>query len=162
MFLISLQNLFSFSRKSNFRILYFQMSWRHQMPKHKTRNTFHWITWEKNTVYQWNMANIFHIIKEKISSKNFAKTAAWKLVPCRLCLQKIKLSFYWKIKFFNQATYIKYVIAKLSKFVRISMLTLSDSFLQRIIWKLNRAWNWFSGHIFHRFFWWKIVFCNIT
>ena len=38
---ISLQELFSFSRKSNFRILHFQISWRHQMPKQKTRNTFH-------------------------------------------------------------------------------------------------------------------------
>ena len=38
---ISLQKLFSFSRKSNFVILHFQISWRHQMPKHKTRNTFH-------------------------------------------------------------------------------------------------------------------------
>ena len=38
---ISLQELLSFLRKSNFRILHFQISRRHQMPKHKTRNTFH-------------------------------------------------------------------------------------------------------------------------
>ena len=37
---ISLQKLFPFSRKSNFRILDIQTLWRHQMPKHKTRNTF--------------------------------------------------------------------------------------------------------------------------
>ena len=37
---ISLQELFSFLRKSNFGILHIQISWRHQMPKHKTRNTF--------------------------------------------------------------------------------------------------------------------------
>ena len=41
MFFISLQNLFSFLRKSNFRILHFEISWHHQIPKHKTRNTFH-------------------------------------------------------------------------------------------------------------------------
>ena len=46
----SLQKLFSFSRKSNFRILLFQISWRHQMSNYKTRNTFHWITWEVNAV----------------------------------------------------------------------------------------------------------------
>ena len=46
----SLQKLFSLSKKSNFRILHFQISWHHQMLKHKTRNTFHWITWELNTV----------------------------------------------------------------------------------------------------------------
>ena len=31
-FFISLEKLFSLSRKSNFRILHFQISWRHQMP----------------------------------------------------------------------------------------------------------------------------------
>ena len=46
MFFISLQKLFSFSRKSNFRILHIQISWRHQMAKGKARNTFYWITWE--------------------------------------------------------------------------------------------------------------------
>ena len=50
MFFISLQKLFLFSRKSNFRILDFQISWRHKMSKHKTRNTFYWITWEGNAV----------------------------------------------------------------------------------------------------------------
>ena len=39
-FYISLQKLFSFSWKSNFRILNFQIWWRHQMPKHKAKNTF--------------------------------------------------------------------------------------------------------------------------
>ena len=49
MFFISLQKLFLFLRKSNFSILDIQISWRHQMPKHKTRNTFYLITWEVNT-----------------------------------------------------------------------------------------------------------------
>ena len=51
------------------------------MPKHKTRNTFHWITWEVSTVCQSNLAGLCHIIKWKISWKNSAKTASWKLVP---------------------------------------------------------------------------------
>ena len=50
MLFISLQKLFSVSKKSNFRILRFQISWRHQMPKHTRRNTFHWITWGVYTV----------------------------------------------------------------------------------------------------------------
>ena len=50
MFFISLQKLFLFSRKSNFRILDIQIPWRYQMSKHKTRNIFYWITWEVNTV----------------------------------------------------------------------------------------------------------------
>ena len=36
--------------KTNLSILDFQISWCHQMPKHKTRNTFCWITWGVNTV----------------------------------------------------------------------------------------------------------------
>ena len=77
--------LFSFLRKSNFRILDIQIPWRHQIPKHKTRNTCYWITWKVNTVSQWlnlNLASLWcHITKEKILSKNSKKTATWKLVP---------------------------------------------------------------------------------
>ena len=77
----SLQKLFSFSRKSNFRILDIQMLWRHQMPKHETRNTFYWITCKVNTVCWWNLTSSFHITKEKNLSENSTKIAAWKLVP---------------------------------------------------------------------------------
>ena len=45
------------------------------------------------------------------------------------------------MKFLKQATYISYVLAKLSKFVQINTLTSLDSFLQNIPWKLKRAWN---------------------
>ena len=58
------------------------------MPKHKTRNTFYWITWEENTVCQWNLASLCHITKEKILSKNSTKTATWKLVPDPFVLAK--------------------------------------------------------------------------
>ena len=50
MFFISLQKIFLFLRKSKFRVLDIQISLLHQMPKHKTGNTFYWITWEVNTV----------------------------------------------------------------------------------------------------------------
>ena len=50
MFFISLQKLFSFLRKRDFMILGIQISWPHQMFKHKIRNTFYWITWEENAV----------------------------------------------------------------------------------------------------------------
>ena len=46
---------------------------------------------------------------------------------------KIKHNLYWKIKLLKQATYIKYVLAKLPKFGQISRQTSSDSFLQRIL-----------------------------
>ena len=57
--------------------------------------------------------------KEKISSKNSTKTAAWKLVP--------------DPKFLKQAAYTGYTKANLSKFVQISMLTSSNFFLQSIL-----------------------------
>ena len=62
------------------------------------------------------------------------------------------------MKFLKQATYIRYVMVKLSKFVQISMLTSSGSFSQRVLWKLKRAWNWFPGLIFHIIFWKKNYF----
>ena len=52
--------------------------------------------------------------KRKIVVKNYTKTASWKLVPDPFVLAKnIKQNLYWKMKFSKQATYIKYVIAKL-------------------------------------------------
>ena len=51
------------------------------MSEHKTRNTLHLTTSEENTVCQWNLVSLCHITKEKKPSKNFANTAAWKLVP---------------------------------------------------------------------------------
>ena len=40
-FLFIFKSSFFFSRKLNFRILDFHISWRHQIPKHETRNTFY-------------------------------------------------------------------------------------------------------------------------
>ena len=81
MFFNSPQKLFSFPRKSDFRILDFQISWHHQMPLHKTRNTFYWITWEVNTVSWWNLASLCHITKGIIAKKGSRKTAVRELVP---------------------------------------------------------------------------------
>ena len=42
------------------------------------------------------------------------------------------------MKLLKQATYIKYVLAKLSKFVQITTQNPpQDSFLQKILWKLK-------------------------
>ena len=51
------------------------------MPKHKTRNTFYWITREADTVCYWNLASLCHITKEKQLLKKTLKTTTWKLVP---------------------------------------------------------------------------------
>ena len=49
----------------------------------------------------------------------------------------------------KQATCIRYVSAELSNFGQISTQTSLDSFLQRVLWKLKKTWNYFPGHIFH-------------
>ena len=65
MLFISLLKPFSLSRKSNSRILDIQISGSPQMPKHKKRDRFYWITWEVNIVCKWNLASLCYIKKEK-------------------------------------------------------------------------------------------------
>ena len=51
--------------------------------------------------------------------KKFYKNYGLKTSTRHLsCLQRIKHNFYWKMKFLKQATYIRYVIAKLLKFAQ--------------------------------------------
>ena len=56
------------------------MSWRHQMPKHETRNTFYWITWEVRQSGD-EICPAYNITKENFLSKKSMKNMAWKLVP---------------------------------------------------------------------------------
>ena len=70
MFFISLWKLFSFSGKSNFSILDIQISWGHQMPKHKTEK---------------------YILLKNLGSKQ-PFNEIW---PVYVLLQKKKI--YWKI-----------------------------------------------------------------
>ena len=58
-----------------------------------------------------------------------------------LHLQRIKHNIYWKMELLKQTTYIRYVLAKLSKIVQISTQTSSDSLLHRILRKSKWAWN---------------------
>ena len=77
--------------------------------------------------------------KRKKISKFFAKTL--------LCLQRIKHNHYWKMKFLKQATYIRYVIAKLPKFAQSSIQTSSDSLLRRILWSFILKYIAWTGQI---------------
>ena len=56
------------------------------------------------------------------------------------------------MKFLKQATYIRNVIAKQSKFAQISMLTSTESFLQRILRKLKRPGSSFQTTFYIQFF----------
>ena len=141
MFSNSLRKLFSFSRKSNFRILHFQISWRHQMPKHKTRNTFHWITCKVNSLlmkFDQFMSNY----KRKNPIKKLYKNCRLKTSSRPFCICKEwSITSFGKWNLWSKLLKIRYVILNLSKFVRISMPTSTESFLQRILWKLERTWN---------------------
>ena len=66
-FFISLQKLFSFLRKSKFRILDIQVLRRHQMPKHKA-NHFTESFGKKTKSVKNFFASLKHITKEKILS----------------------------------------------------------------------------------------------
>ena len=87
MFFISLQKLFSFSWKSNFRILDIQVSWHHQMPKHKIRNIFYWITLKVNPVCEWNLASMPYYKRKKII-KTFYKNCNLKTSSRLFCVCK--------------------------------------------------------------------------
>ena len=67
--------------------------------------------------------------KEEIKNFNiFQKNSVY---PKTFYLKSLlKHNLCWKIKFLKQSTYIKYVLAKLSKLVQISILAFSDSFLE--------------------------------
>ena len=74
---MSLQRLFLFSKKSNFGILGIQISRRHQVPKHETRNTFHGITFyisqsvnEISPVYVILQKKNYQKIRQKLRPEN--------------------------------------------------------------------------------------------
>ena len=112
MFFILFQKLFSFSRKSMFRNLDIQISWRHEVPKHKTRNTFYWITWEVNS-----LLIKFGQLMPYSKQKNFDETCKMKnnsrlfFVCKELSTNSIGKWNFW-------SNYIRYVIARVSKFVQ--------------------------------------------
>ena len=85
------KNVFYFSskapfvlKKSNFRILHFQILWRHQMPKHKTRNTFHWKTWEYSLLMKFGQFMSYY--KRKNFIKKFYKKRRLKTSSRSFCV----------------------------------------------------------------------------
>ena len=133
MFLISLQKLFPSSRKSNFKILDIYVSWRQ---KYKTRYTFYWITLKLNTVCWRNLSNLCHIIQEKKLWKNSTKAATWTLVPSHFLFWSTTSTRKWdfwrkllKLDMYQQ------------NYQNLSTHASSDSFLQKIFWKLKKFSN---------------------
>ena len=108
MFFILLQKICSLWRNSKFRIVGIQISWRHQMTKHKARNTFYWITWKVNSLLM-KYGQFISYYKRRYLIKKYTKTTSWKLVLGPFMLPKIKAPPL-KNEFLKQATYIRHVI----------------------------------------------------
>ena len=134
MFLILHQNICSLSRNPKFRILDIQILWRHQMPRHKTGNTFYWIMWKVSSLLM-KYGQFISYYKRRYLIKNYTKTASWKLVLGPFVFPAHPL----ENEFLKQATYIRHAIAKLSKFVQISMQASLDSFLQKDSLKIKKG-----------------------
>ena len=66
------------------------------------------------------------------------------------------------MKFVKQATYIRYVIANLSKFVQIRMLTSTESFCKGFCENLKESGTSFQATLYVEFFNKKSIFCNIA
>ena len=95
---------------------------------------------------------VYVILQNKRIYKFFYKICDLNTSHWPFCLKRIRHNLYWEIKFLKQAIYITFVIAKLSKFFQISLQISSDSFLQRILWKLKRPGTSFQTRIFLEFF----------
>ena len=139
-FLISLQKLFSFSRKSNFAILDFQISWHHQMQKHKKKKYILLNNLRGKLGLLMKLGQFMPYSKGNNFIKKLYKNCGLKISLRLFCVfKKLSNNLSWKMKFLKKSTYIRYVIAKLSKLVQISMLASSYSFLQRFFWKFKKG-----------------------
>ena len=106
MLLISLQKLFSLWRKSNFRILEIQVPCHHQMPYHKTRNTFFLNKLGSKHSLLMKFGQFRSYYKRNNSSKNSKKIVTWKTSsrPFYVCKELITNSF-GKQNFWNKLNY---------------------------------------------------------
>ena len=112
-------------RNTKFGILEIQISWRYQMPKHKTskHGSKHGLVMKSGQFMSY--------YKRKLQPENQFQAL--------LYFQRIKNNLYWKMKLLKQATYIRYVLAKLSKFFQISTQTYLNSFFTEDSLKIKKG-----------------------
>ena len=89
MFFILLQKICSLLRNSKFRIVGIQISWRHQMTKHKARNTFYWITWKVNSLLM-KYGQFISYYKRRYLIKKLCKNSVLKTSFRAFVFPKIK------------------------------------------------------------------------
>ena len=90
---VLLQKLFSFSRKSKFRILDIQISWRYQMPEHKKYILLNNLGC-KNFLLIWSFCVILQ--KKKNYQRILQKLQPENLFQALLCLQRTQQTFILK------------------------------------------------------------------
>ena len=93
-----------------------------------------------DTVYSWNLVSLCHTTKKKKFSKSFIKTVIWTLVPDPFVFAKIQAQPLLENEIFKASCLCFICNVKLSKFVETNIQISLDSFLQRILWKLRRAY----------------------
>ena len=77
------------------------------------------------------MASLCHIPKEIISSKKSTKSASWKLVPSPFVFAENLAQPLLENEIFEKSIYTRFVMAKVSKLVQISLVASLDSFFHR-------------------------------
>ena len=158
-FFILLQKLCSFSRKSNFSILDFQISWRRQIPKHKTRKYVLLNNLGSKYSLLMKFDQLMSYSEKNNFIKKFYKNCVLKTSFRPFCVSK-ELRTNSTRKWNIWSNLLTYLIAKLSKVVQISMLASSDSYLQSILWKLKRVWTSVQVTFFMEFS--NKKFCKVT
>ena len=125
-FFISIQKLFFFLLRSNFRFSYIKSLWCHQIPKHNIRNTFNWITWEVYTVWSWNLvAYVIFQKKKKVLFCNISYVSQISLPDCHYsssysvkCVSSFMLRYlvrWWDFKIWKVKIWLSQDQKELSK-----------------------------------------------
>ena len=123
--------------------------------------------WTINLTKESSIDHIFRSLSQMFCKRSFSDNFA-KFTEKHLCRSLVfnketgwEISYLMNFLKLARASYIRYVIQKLSKSIQISMQTSWDSFMQKTLWKLKRARNFFLGHTFHEILWCEVFLCNI-
>ena len=89
--------------------------------------------------------------------KNFYQKILLKLLPenqlqTLLCLQRIKRNLYWKVKFLKCPAFIRYVIAKISRFAKSTCTHPQSPFYRGFSENQKGHGSSFQATFFIRFF----------
>ena len=107
-FLFHFKSSFCYQKNQFLEFSDIQVSWQHQMHKHKTKNTFYWINLKVNSVNKfWT---VYVILQKKKSYKKLHKNCNLKISSIPVCIRKeLKGQPLFQNEPFEGATYIRYI-----------------------------------------------------